>query len=174
MAGILAKLFDNDDASKGNVVLVDVVTKDLLENAPGLHASIEGFVPASRNVHAMLVFEADGLVFRKDLGVSAVTFVGDDMFTRTQHVLQPGTKDVEIWPSPTLEGTIVRHNVTGLDADADLVPQTRPVELVRVPLRREGKLLQYLEVNTINRHQTPLVLVVAKTILPADLLIEKE
>ena len=173
MAGVLAKLFDNNDTTKGNVVLVQVVAKDLLENAPALHASIEGFMPASRNVHAMLVFKANGLIFRKDLGVAAISFVGDDAFAWTQHVLQPGAKDAEIYPFPTLKGTIERDNVAGLDTDANLVPQTRPIGLVRVPLPREGPWLQDLKVNTINCHEASLIRVVAETILPANLMIDE-
>ena len=134
MAGILAELFDNNDTTKGNVVLVEVVAEDLLENAPCLHASIEGFMPASRNIHTMLVFKADSLIFRKDFGITTVSFVGDDAFAWTQHVLQPGAKDAEIYPFPTLKGTSVGHNISCLDTDANLVSQTRAVELVRVPL----------------------------------------
>jgi len=169
VASVLAKLFDNKDRPKGNVVLVKAVPEDLLENAPGPHASIEGFVPTSRNVHAMLVFEAGGLVFSNDLGVTAVSLVSNDAFAWTQHVLQPGPKDAEIYPFPTLKGTSVRHNVSCLDTDANLVSQTRPIELVRVPLPREGPRLQDLKVNTVNCHKAALIRVVSKTILPADL-----
>lgn len=157
VAGIHAELFNNNNTPEGNVVLVNIVTKDLLENTPCPDAPIKGFVSAARNVHAMLVFKANSLIFSVHFGVSTVTFVSYDVLTGTQHPLQSGSKDVEIWPSSTLKRTSVRDNISCLDADADLVSQTRPIELVGEPFLIKGELLQYLKVNTINGHQTPLI-----------------
>jgi len=169
MATVHAQLFDDKNASEGNVVLVNIMTKDLLEDAPILQTRVKDFVPGPRSIHGELMLKVFGLSLSDDLWIPAITGVGNNMLTWFQLLLQNGTKDVQIRPCITFKRTTERHDITCSNADTNLIAQTRSIELVRVPFLFKRKLLQDFKVNSINGHQSTFILVIAEAILPDNL-----
>jgi len=168
-----AHLLHNKHRSESNVVFVDVVAVDLLQDPPSLQTSIKSFVAGPRNIHGELVLEVFVLTRGNDFWIALVTQVSNHVLTRTQSALQTGSENVEIGPSTTLKRTSVRHDFACTDTDANLIAQTRSIELVGVPFLLERKCLQNFKVNTINGHQSPLSFVKTETVLPDNLSVEK-
>jgi len=164
-----AHLFHNKHSAERNVVFVDVMTEDLLQDAPSFQPSIKGFVAGPGNIHGELVLEVFVLTRGNDFWITLITQVSNNVLTRTQSALQKGSENIEIGPSTTLKRSSVRHDFACTDTDANLVAQTRSIVLVGVPFARERKLFQDFEVNSIDGHQSPLSFVKTETILPDNL-----
>lgn len=79
-------------------------------------------------------------------------------------------EDFEIGPLAARKGAAHPNNVTSANAQANFVPQTRALELVRIPAAREGLWLEDSTVRAINGHKAIVADVVDESFLPANLL----
>lgn len=165
-----AHLFDDKNGTKGNVMFVEVMAKDLLQDSPRLQSTVKGFVAGSSSVHGQLVLKAFVMSGRNHFWITLVAGISNDVLTRTQLLLQNGSKDVEIRPCTTFKRATERHNPSSSNADTNLIAQTRPVVLVGVPFALKRKRLQNFKVNSIDGHQSTFIVMVAEPILPLDLL----
>lgn len=78
-------------------------------------------------------------------------------------------KDCEIWPLATSERSLDPHDIARLDANGNLIAQTRSLELMRKPLLTEWSRFVNLEIGTINRDQAYLVPIITESVFPANL-----
>ena len=147
-----AHLFNDEDTSKGDVMLADIMTENLLEDAPGFQAGIKCLMSCSSSIHDVLMLKSNVIMGGDDFWIATVSGVGHNMLTGAQPLLHFGTKDVEVRPTAALKWASKRHNPTSLDADTNLIAQARPIEFVWVPFLVERKLLKDFEVYTINRN----------------------
>jgi len=147
-----AHLFNHKHTSKCNVMLVDVVAKDLFEDAPGPHFAIERFVSSSGFIHKELMLKTLGPLRRNTFWFTAISEVSNNFLPSLKHPFHSGTKDVEVRPTSTFKWTTERHNPTSPDADSNLISQARSIELVWIPFSIEWKLLKDFKVNSIDRN----------------------
>lgn len=74
-------LFDRSNSAEADVVLVVTMAKSIGKTLPSLETAIDAFMPSSGTVHKVLVRVIFGSILGKDLGLSAVTLVGNDPFS---------------------------------------------------------------------------------------------
>jgi hypothetical protein len=117
-----------------------------------LEDTVDCFLPGQCSRHHCLVpFRSNPLVDNK-VQAFRVPSVGNNPLVRQQRAHETMTKNSKIWPWSWLVGTIDPHNTTGLDADADLVPNASSVQLVQVPDGVKGGRFLDGTVDPVNRH----------------------
>lgn len=151
------------------MVLMDIVSKALLADAPILDPSIDGLMPSSGNVHGIVMIDVDGIPRSKDTVVTSIASISDDFLPRTELLLQLVSKNLEIRPLPALKGTSNRYNLGSFNTDSNLIAQPGCSKLVGIPLSIKGKGLFDQEVDPIDGNKAALSTMALKSIIPLDL-----
>lgn len=131
--------FFNDQLRKVCNTLEDLcmqhkpVSKTSIENPPLLEASVHSFVSCSGYRSHALTFIIEACRGVKVLIAISVSTISQHHFTNSELVNKPIASDSKIGPRTTGERTIGPHNIASLNGNADLIPKTRALELVREP-----------------------------------------
>ena len=132
-------------------MLVDGVSEFICEDFELLDTPVDSLMPCQCLLHCPGVGLRDDVVGCTSAGVSSVSFVSNNLLTRSQHWLHTIPEDGDIIPAATLIGPINPNNVTSLNTYTNLVSNTSRPELVRVPTFVERVLVPFIDfaVNSI-------------------------
>lgn len=120
-------------------------------------------------VHKVLVRVAFRISNRKNLGLSGVTLVSNDLFSMREHAFQLVPKDLQIIPTTSIEWTSVGDDMASKDANANLVTQGSILEFLGEPDRVEWTGLDNHEVHTIDGDKALLSGIANEAVLPSNL-----
>jgi len=140
---------------------------------PTLETTIHCLMTCSCNIHLFQVDIIPSLVWNHHTRVSAVAAICNYFLMAAKQSFQSRPKDLNIRPRATLKGAIVGNNPSRCNANCQLIPKPRSIELVRPPNRWPRCWFRNFKVNTVNGHQASLSSMIHETIQPLDLYIKE-
>jgi len=111
-------LRDDKYTSKCYVMLEHIMTELVSQYIEVLQTPVDSLMPASSNTHGLLVVLALTLIWSAALGISAISFISQHLFTWSEHLPQQPTEDSNIRTSLGRKGTIEVNNITSFNANS--------------------------------------------------------
>ena len=151
-------------------VLVSIVSVHGLETVELLEPTVHCLVPGSSALLGFLVDLRNIVIGSSNRSsFTSVAIVGLDFLSMSKRLLQSVSKDLDVGPSATGERAMDPDNISSLDTNCNLVPQSSCPKLVGEPLLVERLRLIVTEVRAINRHFASLALITPESIAPTNL-----
>ena len=107
-------------------------------------------MPSKSLAHSTGISLGDSIVGCTNASFSSVASISNNHLSSTQHALELCPEDTDIRPSTTGKGSMRPYDISGLDADTNLVAESSLLKLVRVPPFAPRCLLIDLHINPIN------------------------
>lgn len=152
LSSVEAELSEKSTGIEAHLVPGYIVTKSLGQYSKVFDTSINSFMPCKGLLHCSWIRVRDYLVRCSCGGIPTISFVSNNHLSRCKLFLHPQSVDIDIRPVSTLERSKHWDNVSSLDADTKLIPQSSRLELVRIPGLpcRKWFLLVNQTINSIN------------------------
>ena len=146
-----------------------VVSKLLSQTLEMLEPSIDALVPGSRYSLHMLIFVVESVWSIRPTMAVPVGAIGQEQFADIKSLVQAISADGQVGPVPRRVRTIDPDDITGLNADANLVAKSTSIEFLCVPGFWNSLLVGDCAVSAIDRSQTVVADVSGLPVLPNDL-----
>jgi len=170
------RIFDLDhglnnvgNSTEDLAMLGSVMAEAVSQTMELLEETIDGLMAGSSNCFHVLIRIVKSIRSERPTIAITVGTIGKKEFIRSQCFIQTISADGKIGPVSWSTGTIDPDNPTSLNADANLMPETRMLELLGVPLAAERSWLIDLEISSINSNQAKGSNVVLVAVFPLDL-----
>jgi hypothetical protein len=156
-------------------VLVSIMSVHCLETVELLEPSVHRFMSSSSVLLCLLVNKRNVVIGSSNRSsLTSVAIVSLDFLARSEHLLQSVSKDLDAGPSATGERAMDPDDISSLDTNCNLIPQSSCPKLVGEPLLVERLWLVDTEVGAINCHFASLALITPESIASANLKGETE
>jgi hypothetical protein len=100
---------------------------------------------------------------------TTVSIISFNSLSRRKLVNETVSEDFDVRPTTSRIWPIDPNNISTLNADSNLIPQTRLIEFVRVPFGAERVLLLNTEVGPIDSDLAGLATIIPEAVHPSDL-----
>ena len=166
------QLFNICNSTESDTMLHQPVAPTLLHALPLLEAPVDTLMPSSRQSHLHCMLQCVSITrYIKVDWVATVAPVCNSRLIALKHVHQIFQSNLQVAPLTTGERSIHPHNPSSLDTDTNLIPDTRAMKLLGIPLGRKRPWFLDTKVGTIHSNLAPAPIVVHKPVVPLDLLI---
>ena len=129
---------------------VQLMSKPAAKDVELLQAPVDSLVPGESLAHSTTISLRNNIVGCTNASLSPVASISNNHLARTQHPLELGPEDANIRPGTTSERSIRVDDVSSLDTNTYLIPETSLLEFMRVPPLAERCLLIDLKINAVN------------------------
>jgi hypothetical protein len=156
---------------KANTVFLEGVAKLVLEDPKDFEPPVDCFMPGPDKplpLPLLCIVKVSPWCI-KIARVASVSFVSHSTLIPLKLINKVIESNLQIRPLTTGKGSVDPHNIASLNGNAHLIPHSRSIELLAVPLLGKGLWLLYLKVCTINSNLASGAIVENQPILPLDL-----